>query len=269
MKFIDCLPTWISKCIKGKFVREIRLRNNAVVRVNVSGDWWYCDETALTPSVTNAKTLDVLCDDIVRIACNNSIYTYEQMLAKGYFTLADGARFGVAGRFTSGGVFQEYTSICVRVPHCVSCATKEILSITKDGNTLIVGAPGVGKTTLLRDLAVNVANKSNVVVVDERGELDVQDVLRDCDVLKWTSKSAGFEMALRCLSPDYIVCDELALEDVSWLSKAVSSGVKVVATLHGNVCNLHLQSNILQYFDSVIVCKAIGKYQIVKTSNFI
>ena len=143
------------------------------------------------------------------------------------------------------------------------------MSIAKDGNTLIVGAPGVGKTTLLRDVAVNVANKSNVVVVDERGELDVQDVLCDCDLLKWTSKSAGFEMALRCLSPDFIVCDELALEDVSWLSKVFSSGVKVVATLHGNVCNLHLQSNILQYFDSVIVCQSVGSYQIVKTSNFI
>ena len=268
MKFYECLPSWISNCIKGKPVREIRLRNNALVRVNIDGSWWYCAETSLTKSISNGKVLDVLCDDIVRIACNNSIYVYEQMLANGYFTLADGSRFGVAGKLASGGVFQEYTSICIRVPHCVGCATKEIVLAVQNGNTLIVGSPGAGKTTLLRDIAKQMSTKFNVAVVDERAELDVCNTISNCDILKWTSKPVGFEMALRSLSPDYFVCDELGLDDVSWLSRAVSSGVKVVATLHGNASNLRLQSNILQFFDSVIVCQSVGCYHVAKTTNF-
>lgn len=268
MKFYECLPSWILNCIKGKPIREIRLRNNALVRINIDGKWWYCDERSLTTSISAGKILDVTCDDIVRIACNNSIYAYEQMLAKGYFTLADGSRFGVAGKLASGGVFQEYTSICIRVPHCINCVTKEILLAVQGGNSLIVGSPGAGKTTLLRDIAKQLSAKFNVVVVDERAELDVSDAISNCDILKWTSKSTGFEMALRCLSPDYFVCDELGLEDVSWLARAVSSGVKVIASLHGNATNLHLQNNILQYFDSVIICQSIGCYQVAKTTNF-
>ena len=267
MKFYECLPHWISNCINGKSVREIRLRNNAMVRVNIDGSWWYCSNNGLTVSRLHAKLLDVSCDDIIRSACNNSIYAYEQMLAQGYFTMADGSRFGVAGKYANSGVFQEYTSICVRVPHCVSCATAQIIATTQSGNALIVGPPGVGKTTLLRDIAVNLSDKCNVVVVDERGELDVQNVLCNCDVLKWTSKSVGFEMALRCLSPDYIVCDELGLDDDSWLKKAVTSGVKVVATLHGNEVKFDLKSKILQHFDSVILCQSVGVYKIIKVPN--
>lgn len=269
MKFLECLPNWVANCINGKSVREIRLRNNAVVRVNIAGSWWYCSSDSLTASMSKGKILDMPCDDIVRIACNNSIYAYEQMLANGYFTLADGTRFGVAGKYTSSGVFQEYTSICIRVPHCVSCATAQVMSALYDGSTLIVGLPGVGKTTLLRDIAKQLSAKFNVVVVDERGELDVENVLSNCDVLKWTSKLAGFEMAIRCLSPDYIICDELGFDDQSWLAKALSAGVKVVATLHGNLDNLHLQSRFCEHFDSAIICRCIGSYQVCKIADLI
>lgn len=265
MKMLGWLPSWIVDCIKGKTVREIRLRNNAVVRVNVDGRWWYCSHSGLKGSQTDGDLLDVSCNDLVRVACNNSIYAYEQMLAEGYFTLADGSRLGVAGQYGSGGkIFKEYTSICVRIPHCIACADSRLVSVVQQSSTLIFGAPASGKTTLLRDIAGQLSKDYNVVVVDERGELDVGDALVECDVLKWTSKDVGVEMSLRCLSPNYIFCDELSQRDLTWLARATSSGVKIIATLHAS--NLALAKEFLGkniIFGGMIFCKDVGQYSVV------
>lgn len=265
MKFVDCLPSWIVDCVDGRNVREIRLRNNSAVRVNVDGQWWCCSAVGLAKDLSTCRMLDVSCNNLVKLACNDSIYAYEQMLAEGYFTLDDGSRFGVAGAYsTAGKVFRDYTSICIRVPHCVDCANAYLLDVVKRGSALIVGAPATGKTTLLRDIAVKLSNYQNVAVVDERGELDVCNVLHNCDVLKWTSKKAGVEMALRCLSPNYILCDELARDDCAWLPRAVCSGVKVIATLHASsvdeVKNLDIN---LSNFKTLIICESVGIYEII------
>lgn len=264
MRFAECLPRWIAHCIADKDVREIRLRNNSVVRVNVAGEWWFCGAEGLSKNITACKKLDVLCDDLVKLACNNSVFAYENMLADGYFTLEDGSRFGVAGAYISvGNVFREYTSICIRIPHCVSCANDDLIGAAYMGSMLIVGAPATGKTTLLRDIATKLSKSHNVVVVDERGELDVCGALNNCDVLKWTSKAVGVEMALRCLSPNYVLCDELSLMDHVWLPRAVSSGVNVVATLHASSVDEVKKIGIdLANFKTAIVCKSIGKYEI-------
>ena len=266
MKFCDCLPSWVRDCIAGRCVREIRLRNNAVVRVNIDGEWWYCSRQGLTNILAQAQKLDQSCDEIVNQACNNSIYAYEQMLAQGYFTLKDGSRFGVAGNYSSSGqVFNEYTSVCIRVPNCVRCADEQMLRAVKNGNTLIVGAPATGKTTLLRDIAKSLSKTGNVAVVDERGELDVGEELCECDLLKWTSKSVGIEMALRCLSPNYIFCDELSRADDSWLERATGAGIIVVASLHANSLEevrQFLDGN--DNFKSVILCKSVGRYEVIE-----
>lgn len=265
MKLVDCLPSWIVDCVCGKDVREIRMRNDSVVRVNVDGQWWYCGNNGLTKNVSHGKKLDVCCNDLVNIACNNSIYVYEQMLAEGYFTLDDGSRFGVAGDYSNvGKIFRNYTSICIRVPHCIDCANANLMDVIKRGSTLIVGAPSTGKTTLLRDIAAKLSNNQNVAVVDERGELDVCGALHNCDVLKWTSKKAGVEMALRCLSPNYILCDELSLDDCAWLPRAVSSGVDVIATLHASSVDEVRNSGFsIANFKTIIICKCVGQYEIV------
>ena len=253
-------------CIQGKQVREIRLRNNSTVRVNIAGEWWYCVDAGLSKSSENCKVLDISCNEIVRLACNNSIYVYEQMLAEGFFTLTDGSRFGVAGEYSSvGKVFKGYTSICIRVPHCIECANVEILSAVRSGNALLFGAPASGKTTLLRDIARQLSHNSAVVVIDERGDLAVSDTLVNCDVLRWTSKYNGVEMALRCLSPNYIICDELCADDLSWLPRVSSAGVKIISTLHAK--NLQKAQEFFgdySFFDYMIHCECVGQYCCVK-----
>ncbi len=242
------------------------MRDGTFVKVNIGGKWWYCSNDGLTVSKTDACDFGICCDDVVVSACNNSIYAYEKMLAQGYFTLADGSRFGVAGEYSFGNAgFKKYTSVCVRVPHCVRCATEDIMSKVIGCNTLVVGAPATGKTTLIRDIASRLSEKSNVVVIDERGELDVENFLCDCDILKWTSKQFAFELAVRSLSPNYIICDELSTGDVPSIARAVSSGVNVVSTVHGWKTSdvEYLLQNVSCKFSVVIVCEAVGRYKVL------
>ena len=115
--------------------------------------------------------------------------------------------------------------------------------------TLIVSPPGVGKTTLLRDLIRNLSNGMeqinfhgiNVGVVDERGEIAAMyrgipqnDIGVRTDVIDNISKSIGMSMLLRSMSPKVIVADEIGNEkEVEPVMYAICSGVKGIFTAHG------------------------------------
>ncbi len=266
MDFLHCLPTWLTKILSHcDNLREIRLRDNAPVKVNVGGNWLWCTAMGVEKSISNAKLLDVPCCKIVEDACNNSVYAYEGMLAKGFFTLHDGSRFGVAGEYSQKGAFKTFTSICIRAPHVVNCATAQMLQSVKEGNCLILGRPASGKTTLLRDVAYRLSVEHNVVVIDERGELDVCDCLQFCDVLKWTSKHIGIEIAVRSLAPQFVVCDEISPDDILAIKYAISCGVTVIATMHASLETFKSDklSEIRQLFDTCVLCERVGVYQII------
>lgn len=85
MKLWDCLPKAVGDKLRGVTnLREIRLRNDKPVKVNVGGQWYTVGDKGLFATDKNAPLLDETCDDIVKRACNNSVYAYEKMLAKGF-----------------------------------------------------------------------------------------------------------------------------------------------------------------------------------------
>ena len=54
------------------------------------------------------------------------------------------------------------------------------------------------------------------------------------DVLSGYPRSAGIETAVRILSPQYIICDEILTEaDCDAMITAVGSGVNLAASVHG------------------------------------
>ena len=239
MKLFDCLPIELADALYPlRDVRELRIRNNRAVRVNVSGQWYYVGSSGLSQVAAKAIVVGDVCDTIVKCACNNSVYAYEKMLAKGFFTLEDGVRVGVCGHVAGNHdvVFRKYTSLCFRIPHHVSCVDSKTLSQCRKGNVVVIGPPCSGKTTFLRDLSVKLSQQCSVLVADERGELFYDDELINscnCDVLKWSSKAYAFEVGIRAMSPDYIVCDELADSDIGFVKSCLNSGVHIACSVHG------------------------------------
>ena len=239
MKLFDCLPADLVDALYPlKEMRELRIRDNRAVNVNVAGQWYYVCSSGLTQNVTNAIVVEDVCNKIVKIACNNSVYAYEKMLAKGFFSLEDGVRVGVCGHVAGNHdvVFRKYTSLCFRIPHHVACVDGVTLSQCQKGNVVVIGPPCSGKTTFLRDLSVKLSRQYSVLVVDERGELFYDDELLNscnCDVLKWSSKAYAFDVGVRAMSPDFIVCDELADDDIKHVKSCINSGVKIACSAHG------------------------------------
>lgn len=240
MKYYECLPQNIGYYIATlNDVRELRVRNGKPIRINVGGKWYFVGERVLTQNVINSIVLGDVCDEIVNTACNNSIYAYERMLAQGYFTLEDGCRIGVVGRVAGvdANIFQRYTSLCFRIPHCVNCVDDKTVMELSKGSVIVIGPPNSGKTTFLRDFAAKLSQTKNVLVVDERGELFYDDEVTrasNCDVIKWSSKEYGFQIGVRSMSPDAIICDEISESDIPYIRSTQASGVTLACSAHGN-----------------------------------
>ena len=139
-------------------------------------------------------------------------------------------------------------SLNVRLPHAwigCSAALLNFLYVNTFPSIIIAGEPNSGKTTLLRDLARALSGGFNrryrkVAVVDERNELAGKnntafsfDLGSNCDVLTGFQKARGMEMAARTLSPEMIVCDEIATEEeVTAVRAAFSSGIRFALSVH-------------------------------------
>jgi stage III sporulation protein AA len=144
------------------------------------------------------------------------------------------------------------------------------------GSVLIIGSPGSGKTTFLRDLIMHRSDYQNgaIAVVDERRELFpvwggkyIFPPGKRTDVLSGCRKEKGLEIALRTLGPSVIAVDEITnAEDCAALSHAAWCGVKLIATAHaGSKEELYSRSiyrSILdkKLFDTLIVLNREKKW---------
>ena len=158
--------------------------------------------------------------------------------AQGYLTAPGGHRIGLCGEVVcKDGIvtgIREISSLCIRVARDFPGIAKRAADAT--GSILILGAPGWGKTTLLRDLIRQIGEKQCVSVVDERGELFPEGLERGkkTDVLTGCPKSPGIDMVLRTMGPDCIAVDEITAEaDARALLRAANCGVRLLATAHG------------------------------------
>ena len=223
-------------------VQEIPLRAGQAVQFTVGGAWQPAQQ--LLPAAQTALAIGPrMLRSCFAALCRDSAYAYEDELKQGYFTLPGGSRVGVAGVCGPAG-FADITSLNLRVARQVPCVLPPQLRRTLDalnGGILVVGTPGSGKTTLLRSIVQRLCESDSLVsVIDERGELMACETgslpraaqIR-CDVYARCTKPEGIAMALRCMNPQILVCDELGTaEDAQAVAQGVASGVVFFATVH-------------------------------------
>lgn len=175
---------------------------------------------------------------VINAASQYSPWCAETM-AQGYITAAGGHRIGLCGtticRDGSMVGMREVDSICIRVARDFPGIGERFQ--TAEDSILIIGAPGWGKTTMLRDVIRQISLYETVSVVDERGELFPIGFQRGkrTDVLLGCPKRIGIDLVLRTMGPCCIAVDEITEEtDCSALIQAANCGVRLLATAHAN-----------------------------------
>lgn len=193
-------------------------------------------------------------EQLLELASRSSVHAVLQQMGRGYLTVAGGHRIGLCGTAVMrDGVVSNLrgiSSASVRVARQVMGAAEPVLPqlLGPQGleSTLILGSPGQGKTTLLRDLVRMISEGEGtpplrVGVVDERGELAALyggipqlAVGRRTDVVEGCPKAQGLMLLLRAMNPQVLAVDEItAPEDVAALVSAAGCGVTLLATAHG------------------------------------
>lgn len=207
-------------------------------------------------------------DEMLNYITGYSLYAMEEELKQGYITFSGGHRIGITGhasyeQFADSGSTKitnmwDIGGLNIRIAHERKGCAKEIVPFLRKGdsiyNTLFFAAPGVGKTTYLRDCICILSNGTvgeqgqteafarglKISVIDERSEIGAcingkpqNDLGRRTDVLDACPKLAGMRMVLRTMSPEVIAVDELgADEEFRMIQKMSCSGVRLLGTVH-------------------------------------
>lgn len=199
----------------------------------------YCDDQVYRTSFEEIE------ETFLR-ACGYSVYAHADELRHGFVTTGDGCRVSFCGMHgRNGEAFSSVRwidSIRIRIANNILSETDFIQLNGKLQSVLIVGEPASGKTTLLRSAAVNLASGAygqyyRVCIADERNELMPQqtDVSGCLNVIRGVSKDVAMERAVRLLSPQVIVCDEIGNTfEAEKIRHYAHCGVRFIASMHGS-----------------------------------
>ena len=260
-----------------KAVNELRFRADKPIVGCVSGKNYFLTENGVSTNLNNALYASkIAIEDIIFRASECSIYSVNEQIKRGFIVTDSGIRIGIGGNVVEENgqikTMTNFSSCNMRFPHnvknCSLCAYPYIVHDEKIENTLIISPPNAGKTTFLKDFVSQLSERKlsyNVLLLDERGELDNNVDSNFFDKIAFSTKKVGFENGIRSLSPDLIVTDEIGQEeDIDAIIYAITSGISVLATTHADSMETFLRKPL---FQKVIKEKIFKRYVLLSKRN--
>ncbi len=240
-------------------------------------------------------------DEMLNYITGYSRYAMEEEIKQGYITFSGGHRIGITGHATYEALQDSRESkltnivdiggLNIRIAHERKGCAENIVPHLRKGdsiyNTMIFAAPGIGKTTYLRDMIrilsngsgsdceteISFCNGKKVCVIDERSEIAAcingkpqNDLGRRTDVLDACPKEIGMKMVLRTMSPEIIAVDEIGKkEEFDLLEQMRCSGVKILGTIHAGDIDEVLGNQMIR---TGVESRAIERFvELIRCSN--
>ena len=237
-KLKDILPLRIYLAVKSVvnegLIEEIRIRKGRQAYIIQNGN-----NRLIDIITTNDEMLSILNE-----VSHYSLYAFRDTIANGYISLGNGIRIGIIGRASIEnnnivGIY-DISEFAIRLPHKIKVNFLDIFDIVSENSTLIYAPPGIGKTTLLRNLIFAISSgpkAKRIGVIDTRGELsfELEEKNLLVSILSGYPRELGIEIAVRTMNSQIIVCDEIGNEkDANAIIEAQGAGIPIIATCHGN-----------------------------------
>jgi stage III sporulation protein SpoIIIAA len=163
----------------------------------------------------------------------------------------------------------DIVGLTCRVGRAVYGTINIIQDIVESGqNILLLGGPGVGKTTMLREVARVLAENKRVVIVDTSNEIGGDGDIPHPAVgrarrMQVETPALQYEVMIEAVEnhmPEVIVIDEIGRELEAVAARTIAErGVQLVGTAHGNTLDNLMQNPTL--------CDLIGGIQAVTLSD--
>lgn len=241
-------------------INEIRFRVNKPVSISSFGKNYYVTEKG---GLTTCKTLGIISNkndinESFRAICDYSIHSYKSEISEGFITLEGGNRVGMCGTAVLNGqcieTLKYINGLNFRIAGQVIGCSEKICNRLYDKNIvslLIIGPPLSGKTTVLKDICRILGEKYKISIIDERSEISAvyhgesqNDIGTLTDIFDGYPKGEGIATAVRVMSPEIIICDEIGgKKDCDAILDSINSGVKFIASVHGSTIEEILKRN--------------------------